>query len=128
MLVTIEFFRIRETDQAQALVGRETAEVADLNDAIALGRRLGLTLHMPQRPDALAIIDSEGKLLYAGALDAPADRSAPNETPRAFPRSFRGGFLRPQNSDRELARWENEGGSTRPFPLAMSLPPPIPAE
>ncbi len=37
MLVTIEFFRIRETDKAQALVGRETAEVVDLNDAIAMG-------------------------------------------------------------------------------------------
>lgn len=82
MLVTIEFFRIRETDNAQALVGREVAEVVDLNEAIAMGRRLGLTLHMPQRPDALAIMDHQGQVLYAGALDAFGDRSGRTETPR----------------------------------------------
>jgi hypothetical protein len=125
MLVMIEFFRIRETDKAQALVGRETVEVADLNDAIAMGRRLGLTLHMPQRPDALAIMDHEGQVLYAGALDAPTDRPARNETQRASPHRFRGGFLYPQNPDRELARWENEGGSTGPFPPKLSRAPPV---
>ncbi len=97
MLVTIEFFRIRETDKAQALVGRETAEVVDLNDAIAMGRRLGLTLHMPQRPVPWRSWIAKASCFTPGPSMPHADRPARNETPRAFPRSFRGVLLRPQN-------------------------------
>lgn len=85
MQVTIEFFRIREAGDAQALVGREPAEAADLTDAIGMGRRLGLMLHMPQRPDAMAIMDRDGTVLYTGALHIPIERSRPGEVTATSP-------------------------------------------
>lgn len=34
MRIVIEFYRTREKDDAHAVIGRETAEAADLDDAI----------------------------------------------------------------------------------------------
>lgn len=70
MKFVIEFYRIREADDAHALVGRETADAADLDDAIEIARQLWQTLAMPQRPDAVTVSDREGNMLYSGALDA----------------------------------------------------------
>jgi hypothetical protein len=67
--ITIEFYRTREVDDAHAIVGRETVEVADLSDAIEIGHRLSLTLNMPQRPDAMSISDSKGNKLYSHTFD-----------------------------------------------------------
>jgi hypothetical protein len=68
MQIVIEFYRTREADDAHATVGRETAEAADLDDAIRLARRLWRTLDMPQRPDAMSISDNNGNRLYSGGL------------------------------------------------------------
>jgi hypothetical protein len=75
MHIAIEFYRIRDRDDAHAVVGRETAEAANLDDAIEVARLLSQTLNMPQRPDAMTITDAAGAVLYAGALEA----EVPNE-------------------------------------------------
>ncbi len=69
MRIVIEFYRIRETDDAHALVGRATAEAADLDNAIEIARQLWQSLDMPQRPDAMAISDGKGNKLCSGTLD-----------------------------------------------------------
>lgn len=66
MRVVIEFYRTRDADDAHAVVGREKAEAADTEDAIAIAQRLALTLDMPQRPDAMSITGAGGEVLYRG--------------------------------------------------------------
>lgn len=66
--MVIEFYRVREIDDAHAVVGRETALAADLDEAIGIARRLSRTLDMPQRPDAMAITDGRGNMLYSDRL------------------------------------------------------------
>lgn len=68
MQVVIEFYRIREADDAHAVVGRELVETADLHEAIAIAHELWQTLEMPQQPDATSINDCEGNLLYSGRI------------------------------------------------------------
>ncbi|UCI34685.1 hypothetical protein [Mesorhizobium sp. B4-1-4] len=68
MKIMIEFYRTREADDAHAVLGRETAEAADLDDAIEIARLLAGTLNMPQRPDAMTIADANGATLYSGVL------------------------------------------------------------
>lgn len=75
MHIVIEFYRTRDRDNAHAIVGRETAEAADLDDAMEIARLLSQSLNMPQRPDAMTITDGAGPVLYAGALEA----DVPNE-------------------------------------------------
>lgn len=65
MKIVIAFYRIREADDAHAVLGVETANAADLDDAIEIGRQLSQTLEMPQRPDAMSISDSDGNELYS---------------------------------------------------------------
>jgi hypothetical protein len=79
MKIVIEFYRIRETDKAHAVVGEEAADAADLDEAIAIAWRLSKTLNMPQRPDAMSISDSDGKELYVHEFRAenPDERSGP---------------------------------------------------
>jgi hypothetical protein len=72
MRIVIEFYRIRDADDAHAIVGRETAVAADLDGAIEVARLLARTLDMPQRPDAMKINDANGAMLYSGVLDAGA--------------------------------------------------------
>ena len=69
MQVVIEFYRTREADNAHAVIGREIADAADLADAVEISQRLGLTLDMPQRPDALSVSDPDGNTLYSGPID-----------------------------------------------------------
>lgn len=76
MKLVIEFYRVREIDDAHAVVGRETAVAADLGEAIRIARRLSHTLDMPQQPDAMAISDGRGTVLYQGLLDI-AGKSGP---------------------------------------------------
>jgi hypothetical protein len=72
MKVVIEFYRTRAADDAHAVLGRETAEAADLHDAIEIARLLAETLNMPQRPDAMTIADANGATLYSGVLATQA--------------------------------------------------------
>ena len=68
MQVTIEFYRTRDTDDAHAVVGRETAQAADLGHAVEVAMRLARTLNMPQQPDAMTITDAAGAALYSGVI------------------------------------------------------------
>jgi len=70
MKIVIEFYRTREADDAHAVVCRETAEAADLDQAIEIARRLSQTLNMPQRPDAMTVSDGDGNQLYSSKFDA----------------------------------------------------------
>ena len=69
MKIVIAFYRTRPADNAHAVVGRESADVAEIEDAIGLARRLSRTLEMPQQPDAMSITDGQGRLLYSGAIE-----------------------------------------------------------
>jgi len=64
MKIVIEFYRIREADDAHAVVGQVTVDAADIDDAIGIARQLSQTLDMPQRPDAMSIRDEDGNALY----------------------------------------------------------------
>lgn len=68
MQVVVEFYRIRGTDDAHAVIGREIIDAADLHEAVTITHQLWQTLEMPQRPDAMSIIDREGNLLYSGRI------------------------------------------------------------
>lgn len=70
MQIVVEFYRTREMDDAHAVVDRDAAEAADLEDAVKIARRLSQTLNMPQRPNALKITDRAGAVRYTSALGA----------------------------------------------------------
>jgi hypothetical protein len=69
MKIVVEFYRIRETDKAHAVIGQETADATKLDDAIEIANRLSKTLNMPQQPDAMSISDSDGNELYVHKFD-----------------------------------------------------------
>ncbi|WP_029349223.1 hypothetical protein [Bosea sp. 117] len=80
MKFVIEFYRTRERDDAHAVVGRETVDAVDLDAAVEMARSLTQSLDMPQRPDALAILDENGRTLHSCAFDAlqgPEKRPSP---------------------------------------------------
>jgi len=68
MKFVIEFYRTRERDDAHAVVGHETREAVDLDDAIGMAQALSLTLSMPQRPDWMSIADLDGNTLHSAKL------------------------------------------------------------
>ncbi|MDX8450192.1 hypothetical protein [Mesorhizobium captivum] len=72
MKVVIEFYRTRVADDAHAVVGRETAEAADLDEAIKIALLLAKTLNMPQWPNAVAIADADGATIYSSVIAAQA--------------------------------------------------------
>ncbi|MER8957363.1 hypothetical protein [Mesorhizobium sp. M0701] len=72
MKIVIEFYRTRNSDDAHAVVGRETAQAANLDHAIEVARLLAKTLNMPQQPDAMTIVDANGATLYSGVLATEA--------------------------------------------------------
>ncbi|WP_181257456.1 hypothetical protein [Pseudaminobacter soli (ex Li et al. 2025)] len=68
MNVVIEFYRLRELDNAHALLGRVTCDVIDTDAAIGLARSLFRTLDMPQDPDIVSINDDLGRELYCATV------------------------------------------------------------
>ena len=48
MKFVTEFYRTRQTDDAHAVVGRETIEAGNLANVIEIARLLSQTLDMPQ--------------------------------------------------------------------------------
>jgi len=72
MKVVIEFYRTRVTDDAHALIGRETVLATNLDDAIEIARLLARTLNMPQWPDAVTISEADGAALYSEIIAAQA--------------------------------------------------------
>jgi len=60
----IEFFRVRDTDQAHATLGRVEHDTTNLEAAKVRARSLFETLEMPQKPDALRVIDERGEEVF----------------------------------------------------------------
>ena len=69
MRVVVEFYRTRDADDLHAVIGHQTMEVADIEDAIRTARKLSKTLDMPQQPDGLSITDADGAIIYSGAIE-----------------------------------------------------------
>jgi hypothetical protein len=65
--VLIEFYRVRERDDARAILGR-TCDVVHSSAAIGLARSLFRTLDMPQEPDAFRILDDCGSEVVQEAM------------------------------------------------------------
>ncbi|PBB16282.1 hypothetical protein [Mesorhizobium sp. WSM4313] len=70
MKVVIEFYRTRVSDDAHAVIGRETVLATCLDDAIEIARLLARTLNMPQWPDAVTISEADGAALYSEIIAA----------------------------------------------------------
>jgi hypothetical protein len=65
MMFTIEFFRIREKDNAYAILDRITHIASDLESVKVKAKSLFDTLNLPQNPDGLRILDQDGhELLF----------------------------------------------------------------
>jgi hypothetical protein len=65
MLFTIEFFRIRKSDNAHATLDRITHMAPDLESAKVKARSLFNTLNMPQDPDGLRILNQDGVEVFS---------------------------------------------------------------
>lgn len=64
MKFTIEFFRIRQEDDAHAMLDRVTHVASDLETAKTKARSLFDVLNMPQNPDGLRILDQDGTEVF----------------------------------------------------------------
>jgi hypothetical protein len=64
MTFTIEFFRIRERDNAHATLDRITHMASDLESAKVKAKSLFETLNLPQTPDGLRILDENGHEVF----------------------------------------------------------------
>ena len=73
MQFTIEFFRLREDDDAHATLDRITLIGTDLEAVKDKAKSFFETLNMPQKPDGLRILDQDGDEVFfwtPGAHDA----------------------------------------------------------
>ena len=61
---TIEFIRVRESDSAHATLDRITNLTSDLDEVKIRAKALFATTDLPQAPDALRILDEEGRELF----------------------------------------------------------------
>mgnify|MGYP001382835004 CR=1 FL=1 len=64
MIFIIEFFRIRESDNAHATLDRITHIASDLEGAKVKAKSLFETLNLPQDPDGLRILDQDGHEVF----------------------------------------------------------------
>ena len=71
MQFTIEFFRLREEDDAHATLGRITHIGTDLETSESESQTLFETLNMPQKPDGLRILDHDGDMKYSSGPQVP---------------------------------------------------------
>ena len=63
-MFTIEFFRVRPGDSAHATLDRLSEIASDLDAAKVKAKSLFETLNMPQKPDALRILDQDGREVF----------------------------------------------------------------
>ena len=70
---TIEFFRVRPGDSAHATLDRLSHTACDLDAAMMRAKSLFETLDLPQQPDALRILDQDGREVFQWR---PGDRDA----------------------------------------------------
>ncbi|MCB5176918.1 hypothetical protein [Microvirga lenta] len=68
----IEFFRVRDTDEAHAILDRVEHDTTDLDDAKVRALSLFETLDMPQKPDALRILDHTGDEVFVWSPERPS--------------------------------------------------------
>jgi hypothetical protein len=64
MMFTIEFMRVRASDNAHATLDRLSNVAADLDAAKVSAKALFATWDLPQTPDALRILDEDGRELF----------------------------------------------------------------
>jgi hypothetical protein len=64
MMFTIEFMRVRASDNAHATLDRITSLALDLEEVKVRAKSLFGTLDLPQKPDALRILDEDGRELF----------------------------------------------------------------
>jgi hypothetical protein len=64
MMFVIEFFRIREKDNARATLDRIPHVAADLESAKVKAKTLFETLNMAQNPDGLRILDQDSHEVF----------------------------------------------------------------
>jgi hypothetical protein len=64
MMFIIEFFRVRGTDEAHAILDRVEHDATDLEDVKVRALSLFETLDMPQKPDAVRILDHTGEEVF----------------------------------------------------------------
>ena len=69
MTFTIEFIRVRESDDAHATLDRITDIASDLEEVKVRAKSLFATLDLPQKPDALRILDQNGQELFFWSPD-----------------------------------------------------------
>ena len=68
----IEFFRVRGTDEAHAILDRVEHDAPDLEDAKVRALSLFETLDMPQKPDAVRILDHNGQEVFVWGPELPS--------------------------------------------------------
>ena len=69
MNFTIEFFRIRTSDEAHATLDRILVVADNLDAATVKAKSLFDTLDMPQKPDGLRILDQVKRELFVWKPD-----------------------------------------------------------
>ena len=69
MNFTIEYFRIRASDEAHATLDRISVVADNLDAAKVKAKSLFDTLEMPQKPDGLHILDQVKRELYVWTPD-----------------------------------------------------------
>lgn len=67
----IEFFRVRGTDEAHAILDRVERDATDLEDAKVRALSLFGTLDMPQKPDAVRILGHNGDEMFIWSPERP---------------------------------------------------------
>jgi hypothetical protein len=60
----IEFFRVRDTDEAHAALGRAEHNTTDLEDVKARAQSLFEPLDVPHKPDVVRILDHMGEKVF----------------------------------------------------------------
>jgi hypothetical protein len=72
MMFIIEFFRVRGTDEAHAILDRVEDDATDLEDVKVRALSLFETLDMPQKPDAVRILDHNGDEMFIWSPERPS--------------------------------------------------------
>ncbi|MET0527253.1 MAG: hypothetical protein ABW003_02720 [Microvirga sp.] len=68
-MFTIEFFRVRSTDEAHAVLDRVEHDATDLEDVRVRALSLFETLDMPEKSDAVRILDRNGEDVFVWGPD-----------------------------------------------------------
>lgn len=71
MKITVLFYRVRERDDARAVVGSEIIEAESRAVAIREAQLLARTLNMPQSADAMSLSDADGAVFHTEDLREP---------------------------------------------------------